>query len=325
MNKIFINKIVATLISSLVFFALIGVKQAEAFGLGARPSNAELVVEPGKTYRQAITIANLHTKNPLKLTVSVADWDLSADGQIIIQEPGKLESTAADWVSFTPNQFLLQPSSNNNINVDIAVPVKIENTKEKRIAILVSTVLPSEEERKKYKGVWNKYQTAILFYINFRNTESTVRASVGEMKLNNGELSMPIKIDNITNNHARVKSYIVIKDSSKLKDNIIFTEEINTVVLGERTRDIDFKVKVVDKTIMKEESKDTTKKSNNEENKEEIKDDTKKVNEPKKPVYILPKKNYDLELKIYNTFSANTNDNSLNTELFSKSVKIENK
>ncbi len=136
---------------------------ASATGVGIQPANVELVVQPGSSVRRSIKLANLRTDRSQQFVVGLADWDLDDNGQLKLAPPSA--GSASSWVRFAPATFTLKPATAQEIVVDIAVPAKLPEAREHRIAILVTNPLPPPELLKKRSGVWNQVQVASLFYL----------------------------------------------------------------------------------------------------------------------------------------------------------------
>lgn len=200
---------------------------AHAIGLGARPSTIEMSVEPGKTYRQNITLANLNYTRPLALTIGLADWDMKANGDIRMSEPLSLESSAASWLRYSPGSITLQPRTNTSLTVEIAVPAKLENNGEHRAALVVSTLLPPESERmKEANGIWKRYQLVVLFYFSPIDGKARVAGKFENVRVEEGRWVVNGNFKNEGDVHARLSGVIKMTDSAGKE-----WENINTEVV----------------------------------------------------------------------------------------------
>lgn len=179
------------------------------FGIGLQPTTIELEVVPGDRSRQVINIANVHTEQTISLTVGLADWSLDTNGQIKLAPPGESETSAANWVRFSPAYLTLKPGESEQIVVDISTPSRLPKAGDFRFALLASTILP--EERGGQSGVWKKYQIASLFYLTTGAAQSEpkiLNSSVVEKE--NGKKSLELNIANTGNAHARLNGEIQI-------------------------------------------------------------------------------------------------------------------
>ncbi len=219
------SKALKLVVFSIASLASVG---AMAFGVGIRPSNVETVYEPGKTYRQTLQVQNVATGGPVKLVVSTADWDFDDKNKLFLKEPGGTENSASNWITFSPSSMVLKPGEVGTIQVDINVPVKINSSMEHRTAILVSTVLPSLEERMKQKGVWNRWQIASLFYLtpaaskeqknSSQNSKSIVAPFVSFAPsvpyFKGDKLNIDLNVKNDTTHHLRLEGEMDVQDAS---------------------------------------------------------------------------------------------------------------
>ncbi|MDG1826648.1 MAG: hypothetical protein P8H62_10325 [Henriciella sp.] len=75
---------------------------ASAFGIGLQPTTVEMSVQPGDRQRQVVNLGNVHQEKTISLTLGLADWALDENGQIQLTPPGETDSSAAEWVRFSP-------------------------------------------------------------------------------------------------------------------------------------------------------------------------------------------------------------------------------
>ena len=81
----------------------------------------DLPVIPGQVYRGQITVAN-SGDSPQGIKVYQTDYSFQADGSNLYGKPGVLKRSNADWISFSPQQVILQPKEKMNVNFEIRVP-----------------------------------------------------------------------------------------------------------------------------------------------------------------------------------------------------------
>lgn len=205
---------------------------AFGFGIGLQPTTVEMEVGPGERHRQVINLANVHQEQTISLTIGLADWSLTEDGQIDLSPPGETERSSADWVRFSPAFVTLEPGESAQVVVDIALPARIATTGDHRFALLASTILP--EERGAGSGVWRRYQLASLFYLTVGDSES--RPVVTSSGLAIGEDGSPLfglRIENSGNAHARLDGVVEVTTASGVIDSVPVS---NLVVLDGAAR-----------------------------------------------------------------------------------------
>lgn len=224
-----------TRLSSVIIAALaacLAAPAALAFGIGLQPTTVEMEVKPGERHRQVINIGNVHKEKTISLTLGLADWSLDENGQIELTPPGEHDSSAAEWVRFSPAFVTLKPGESQQIIVDMATPSRVDRSGDFRFALLASTVLP--EKRGGQSGVWKKYQIASLFYLTVGNAKSnpTIKNSrVVEMA--DGSTDIQMRIENDGNAHARLEGEITVSADGAEPQNIPVG---NLVVLHDSAR-----------------------------------------------------------------------------------------
>lgn len=205
---------------------------ASAFGIGLQPTTVEISVQPGDRQRQVINLGNVHQEDTISLTLGLADWALDEAGQIQLTPPGDTDTSAANWVRFSPAFVTLRPGETEQIIVDMAAPIRVEREGDYRFALIASTLLP--EERAGQSGVWKKYQIASLFYLTMGDAESHPEINQAVLTVSpEGEQSVTFDLANTGNAHARLRGEIEISGDS----GETITEPIsNLVVLDAATR-----------------------------------------------------------------------------------------
>ena len=205
---------------------------AYSFGIGLQPTTVEISVQPGDRQRQVINLGNVHQEDTIALTLGLADWALDNDGQIQLNPPGESDTSAAEWVRFSPAFVTLKPGETEQIIVDMAAPIRVDREGDYRFALIASTLLP--EERSGQSGVWKKYQIASLFYLTMGDAESAPEIKQAALTTSaEGEQAVTFDLTNTGNAHARLRGEIQISgdQGETIKEPIS-----NLVVLDEATR-----------------------------------------------------------------------------------------
>ena len=210
---------------------------AIAFGIGLSPSTVELDVRPGSTHRQLLKVKNFNDKKPIKLTVNVADWTLDEKGEPVLLPPDNLQQSSSSWVRFSPSTIFLPPNTTQEVIVDVSSPLSVSNTGDHRTAIVLSTVLPSKEERAGKQGVWNRYQIATLFYTNILPGKS--KPALTQAFFTSGsevrkEQSLQFHIENNGDRHIRMDGSIFLRNS---ENENIAEQPFQGVLLDNYSRD----------------------------------------------------------------------------------------
>nr|WP_070959973.1 hypothetical protein [Hyphomonas sp. Mor2] len=205
---------------------------ASSFGIGLQPTTVEISVQPGDRQRQVINLGNVHQEDTISLTLGLADWALDEDGQIQLAPPGDTDTSAANWVRFSPAFVTLRPGETEQVIVDMAAPIRVDRQGDYRFALIASTLLP--EERTGQSGVWKKYQIASLFYLTMGEAESHPEIKQASLTVSaDGEQAILFDLENSGNAHARLRGEVEITGDN----GTTITEPIsNLVVLDAATR-----------------------------------------------------------------------------------------
>lgn len=205
---------------------------ASSFGIGLQPTTVEISVQPGDRQRQVINLGNVHQEDTISLTLGLADWALDESGQIQLAPPGDTDTSAADWVRFSPAFVTLRPGETEQVIVDMAAPIRIDRQGDYRFALIASTLLP--EERAGQSGVWKKYQIASLFYLTMGDAESHPEIKQAALTVSpEGEQALTFDLENTGTAHARLRGEVEISGDN----GETITEPIsNLVVLDDATR-----------------------------------------------------------------------------------------
>ena len=210
---------------------LLGGASAHAFGVGVQPATVEMSIKNGERARQTVTLGNVHTEKTITLQLSLADWTLDENGELLLSPPGESPRSGADWVRFSPAQVTLEPETKQDVTVEVTTPYKVGETGDHRFALLATTLLP--EDRAGQSGVWSKYQLASLFYLTLGPAESL--AVVEEVEADESGVTLTLRNDG--NAHARVKGTARLNAAG---GETVGETEINTVLIEGQRRELAF-------------------------------------------------------------------------------------
>lgn len=227
----------------LVLLCLLGSGQVFAFGIAISPTTVEMVVKPGSQHRQTITVQNVHKKKTLALTVGVADWVLSENGELELLPPGSADESVTDWVRFSPAFFSLKPGETRQVQVDLSVPMKISKAGESKMGIIISTLLPSSENRTTTSGVWNRYQVTSLFYVAVPGADEKLPIVTSVALQNKASITPVVEftVENPGDYHTRLKGKLTL---SNKKGKQVFEMPVEGVLMAKQTRSFKLPVKL---------------------------------------------------------------------------------
>lgn len=240
---VFISEHIMKLFTKIAFSLAIALSSfsvshtVHAFGVGLTPSTVELEVQPGSNHRQVLKVKNFNTEKPIKLTVSVADWALDKNGKVVLAPPSESGKSSSSWVNFSPSTLLIEPDTTQNVVVDLTAPLSVKSKGSHRTAIILSTVLPSKEQRAGKQGVWNRYQIATLFYANIlpgKSKPALTQATFTSGSEVRKEQSLQFHIENSGDRHIRMDGSVFLRNAENEK---VAEQPFQGVLLDHYSRD----------------------------------------------------------------------------------------
>ncbi len=227
-----------SLATSLLFlYFILAISCAHAFGVGVTPSTIEMEVQPGSHHRQILRVKNFNPEKAIRLTVSIADWTLDDNGKVQLMPPEETDYSASPWVNFSPSVLLLEPNTTRQIIVDVNTPLVTDKKGDHRTAIILSTVLPSKDQRKGMNGVWNRYQIASLFYANVLPGKSKPVITQAAFLPNDAKSThgLNFRIENHGERHVRLEGSVgLMKEDDK---ELSLEESFQAVLLNDQSRE----------------------------------------------------------------------------------------
>ncbi len=216
-----------------------------AFGIGLTPSTIEMEARPGSHHRQILKVRNFNPDKAVRLTVSVADWTLDEQGQVMLLPPEENDRSASAWVNFSPSVLLLQPNTTQQVIVDIYTPLALDKSGDHRTAIILSTVLPSKQARDGKNGVWNRYQMTSLFYANVLPGSSKPKITEALIEPNDAKAEhvLNIRIDNSGIRHSRLQGTVALQRD---KQDPVAIQSFESVILNNQARSFAIKLNSAD-------------------------------------------------------------------------------
>jgi len=213
--------------------------QAQGFDVYVKPSTIEMLIKPGDLQRQKVTFKNPHQAKTITLELSLSDWALDDDGDLVLETPENKKRSALDWVSISQSAISLEPKTSKEITVQITPPYDIQTTGDHRFALLATTLLPELDEHGVETSVWNRYQLTSLFYLTL--TPSKSLPEVTGVALNSEDPSLlSLEIRNEGDAHARLRGTASIKDA---RGDTASETPLNVVVLDKSKRTYNIQLK----------------------------------------------------------------------------------
>lgn len=171
------------------------------------PTSLELSGAPGDRERALVTLQNDSPDETIELTIGLADWTISADGQLELEPPGNAPDSMADWVRFSPAYVSLAPGEAREILVDIKIPETAPTTASRRIALLASAIAPVTTSDG--GSILRKIEETSLIYLTGPDAKSLpVTESITRVVLADGSTALRLAVSNTGTAHARLQGAV---------------------------------------------------------------------------------------------------------------------
>lgn len=106
---------------NLVWLLLVWSPALAKLDIEVSPIRAEHQIQPGETETNVVRVQNLGDE-PLRIRVSLQDWQLERRGELRFMRPGTHSRSLARWLELNPTDFQLQPGQMGEIRYTLTVP-----------------------------------------------------------------------------------------------------------------------------------------------------------------------------------------------------------
>ncbi|MHB0946029.1 MAG: hypothetical protein ACYC3B_02540 [Sedimentisphaerales bacterium] len=157
---------------ALFFFILQSISFA---GVAVSPLQQVVDVKPGKKATFSITLTNNKRNSqtsPCPVRMEVLDFAVSDTGQLSFGQEYKNSRSAAEWIKFSENEFVLAPGESKEMTATVTTPIDADG--DYWAAVMVNL----GESKKGEKGVQVNLRTASGVFIRVSRRSYTERGSV---------------------------------------------------------------------------------------------------------------------------------------------------
>ncbi len=109
------------LILNLLWILFVWSPALAKLDLEVSPIRAEHQVQAGEMETNVVRVQNLGDE-PLRIQVSLQDWQLERQGELRFSRPGTHPRSLARWLELNPTDFQLQPGQWGEIRYTLTVP-----------------------------------------------------------------------------------------------------------------------------------------------------------------------------------------------------------
>lgn len=104
-----------------VLLGLLMLPAVSGMSLGVTKIEFDLQLNPGQSEMMTFVVENNEAMSR-DISLSISDFREDVNGQMTFSDTGALESSNADWITFSPKQFTLDPRGRQEIQVTVNVP-----------------------------------------------------------------------------------------------------------------------------------------------------------------------------------------------------------
>ena len=116
-------KNVKTGIFLLLFFIAFIFNSENSFGTAISVDKPiiRFLAKAGGSATETLTIRNKGME-PVAIKIEIGDWVLDQSGDTVLRPPGSTEYSCASWLDVSPQEIIIPPANNRDVNITIRVP-----------------------------------------------------------------------------------------------------------------------------------------------------------------------------------------------------------
>jgi hypothetical protein len=198
---------------AFAIFCQTGTARADEFALSVSPPRFELAAKPGQTVRAVAELSN-RSDARVDLKFATADWELTADGGVILSEALKPDSCRR-WVAIERRQTVLPGKTSLRYRFEVTPPADTPPT-ECRFAIVVaggdSNVEPAADVKFPVSG-----QIALIVYVAVGDVKPSLRIVKAAVVEIGGVKTPVVMVENTGEAHGRLSAFLNGTDAAGVK------------------------------------------------------------------------------------------------------------
>jgi len=178
--------------------------KAQDFALAVSPPRFELAAKPGETVRAVAELSN-RSDAPTNLTFATAEWDLTADGGVVLTEALK-PGSCRPWVAIERRQTSLPGKTSLRYRFEVTPPADTPPT-ECRFAIVVaggdSSVAAADNVKFPVSG-----QIALIVYVSVGDVKPALKILKADVVTIGGVQTPVVMVENTGTAHGRLSAFL---------------------------------------------------------------------------------------------------------------------
>jgi hypothetical protein len=190
---------------------------AQAQSIGISPAIINEKFTPGQTLTIPVSVANTGSA-PLYLKTLTSDlWFDAKTNERTVLPPGTHERSAANWVSFVPQELTIPPNSSSVVNV-VVTPRRDTVGGYYAVLFFESRPVLAEAATEKKAAVYTNFRVGSLLLLSAKGTEQ-YHVDISDFKVTPPDathnLSAEFLVDNQSNTHILPQVKLAVIDSRK--------------------------------------------------------------------------------------------------------------
>lgn len=186
-----------------------------AQSVGLAPSQIVETFKPGTPFEYELNVQN-YGSTPVQLSVQVTDLWYDKNGEKTFTTPGTSPRTAANWVQFVPETFLVKPGGTQKMKAIITPPTAANDGGYYATLFVVSQPVLTNKVTREGGAVYTNMRLGCLVLLTAKGTEK-YNVTVSDVKLtpptSSTDLKIDFAVDNQSNVHVFPRARLAILDS----------------------------------------------------------------------------------------------------------------
>jgi hypothetical protein len=185
---------------SILFFSIAQFASAQSIGLA--PAQIIADFKPGVPFEQELSVAN-NGGEAAELHVQITDLWYNEHNEKIFSAPGTSPRSAANWIQFVPEKFVVAAGGSQKMKAIITPPADARGGYY-AVLFVESKPVATNKQTEDGKRVFTNMRIGCLVLLTAKNTEA-YNVSVSDLKLtppsDNQALKLSFYVDNESNTH----------------------------------------------------------------------------------------------------------------------------
>ncbi len=214
---------VAILVALLVIVGGL-VSRGRAQSVGIAPGDVRAEFKPGTPFEFAIAVQN-YGATPVQLHVQITDFwysdkaEVDAHGLLthakVFPTPGTAPRSAANWIQFVPEQFVLAPNAVQKMKAVVTPPANANDGGYYATLFIVSQPVLTNKVTKEGGAVYTNMRIGCLVLLSAKGTQK-YNVTVNDVEVTpptaSADMKVRFTVDNESNTHIFSRARVVILD-----------------------------------------------------------------------------------------------------------------